>query len=42
MKDIESIFDAKRCPVENRLAYGVYILTKEVEILWASMSLMME
>jgi len=39
---MERIFDAKRCPDESRLAFTVYMLTKEVEHWWASMRLVME
>ena len=42
MKDMERIFDAKRCPDESRLAFTVYLLTGEVEHWWASMMLVME
>ena len=42
MKDMERIFDAKRCPDESRLAFTVYMLTGEVEHWWASMKLVME
>jgi len=31
MKDMERIFDAKRCPKESRLACIVYLLTREAE-----------
>ncbi|XP_027916023.1 uncharacterized protein LOC114175464 [Vigna unguiculata] len=30
MRDMERIFDAKRCPAENRLAYTEYLLAGEV------------
>jgi len=42
IKDIERIFDAKRCPDESRLAYIVYMLTEEAEHCWASMKYVME
>jgi len=42
MKDMERIFDAKRCPNESRLAFIVYMLTREAEHWWASMRLVME
>jgi len=42
MKDMERIFDAKRCPDESRLAFVVYMLTGEAEHWWASMKLVME
>ena len=31
MKDMERIFNAKRCPNESRLAFTVYMLTGDVE-----------
>jgi len=42
MKDMERVFEAKRCPAENRLAYTVYMLTGEAEHWWASMKMMLE
>ena len=42
MKDMERIFDAKRCPDESRLAFTIYMLTGEAEHWWASMRLVME
>jgi len=36
LKDLERIFDAKMCPVENRLAFSVYMLTGESEHWWIS------
>jgi len=42
MKDMERIFDAKRCPDESRLAFTVYMLTWEAEHWWASMRLVKE
>jgi len=42
MKDMERIFDAKRCPDESRLAFTIYMLTGEAEHWWASMILVME
>jgi len=34
LKDLKRIFDAKMCPVENRLAFSVYMLTREAEHWW--------
>jgi len=31
LKDLERIFDAKMCPVDNWLAFVVYMLTGEAE-----------
>ena len=31
LKDLERIFGAKTCPAENRLAFTVYMLTREAE-----------
>jgi len=31
LKDLERIFDAKMCPTDNRLAFAVYMLTREAE-----------
>jgi len=31
LKDLERIFDAKMCLVENRMAFAVYMLTGEAE-----------
>jgi len=39
---MEHIFDAVRCPYENKLAYTMYMLTGEVEHWWAIMRLVME
>ncbi|XP_052723719.1 uncharacterized protein LOC108344536 [Vigna angularis] len=36
LRDIEKIFNAKRCPDENRLAYAEYLLTGEASHWWAS------
>lgn len=30
IKDMESIFDAKRCPTKNKLSYFEYLLSREV------------
>jgi len=42
MKDMERIFDAKRCPGESRLAFIVYMLTGEAEYWWANTRMVME
>jgi len=42
MKDMERIFDAKRCPDESRLAFIVYMLTREAEHWCANMRLVTE
>jgi len=42
MKGMERIFDAKRCLDMSRLAFMVYMLTREAEHWWASMKLVME
>jgi len=34
LKDMERIFDAKMCSVDNRLAFTVYMLTREAEHWW--------
>jgi len=31
LKDLERIFDAKMCPADNRLAFAVYMLTREAK-----------
>ncbi|XP_052723888.1 uncharacterized protein LOC108343993 [Vigna angularis] len=36
LRDMERIFNAKRCPDENRLAYAEYLLTGEASHWWAS------
>ncbi|XP_052728435.1 uncharacterized protein LOC128195239 [Vigna angularis] len=36
LRDMEKIFNAKRCPDENRLAYAEYLLTGEANHWWAS------
>ncbi|XP_052723874.1 uncharacterized protein LOC128193804 [Vigna angularis] len=36
LRDIEKIFNAKRCPDENRLAYAEYLLTGEASHWWTS------
>jgi len=40
--DLERIYDAKMCPVENRLAFSVYMLTGEVEYWWTSTKSILE
>ena len=42
LKDIERIFDAKMCPVENRLSFVVYMLTGEAKHWWICMKSIME
>jgi len=42
MRDMERIYDAKRCPVENRLAYTKYLLAGEAVHWWSSMKMMLE
>jgi len=42
MKDMERVFEAKRCLDKNRLAYTIYMLIREAEHWWASMKLMLE
>jgi len=42
MRDMERIYDAKRCPVENRLAYTEYLLAGEVVHWWSNMKMMLE
>ena len=41
-RDMERIFDAKRCPAENRLAYIEYLLAGEAMHWWSSMKMMLE
>ncbi|XP_052723099.1 uncharacterized protein LOC128193519 [Vigna angularis] len=36
LRDMEKIFNAKRCPDENRLAYAEYLLTGEASHWWSS------
>ncbi|XP_052725957.1 uncharacterized protein LOC128194408 [Vigna angularis] len=36
LRDMEKIFNAKRCPDENRLAFTEYLLTGEASHWWAS------
>lgn len=42
MRDMKRIYDAKRCPVENRLAYSEYLLAKEAVHWWSNMKMMLE
>ncbi|XP_027933068.1 uncharacterized protein LOC114188674 [Vigna unguiculata] len=42
MRDMERIYDAKRCPTENRLAYSEYLLAGEAVHWWSSMKMMLE
>ena len=42
LKDLERIFDAKTCPAENRLAFTVYMLTREAEHWWINTKSIME
>jgi len=42
LKDLERIFDANRCPAENRLAYTEYLLAGEAVHWWPNMKMMLE
>ena len=42
LKDLERIFDAKMCPMENRLTFAVYMLTGEAKHWWISIKSIME
>jgi len=42
LKDLERIFDAKMCSADSRLAFTVYMLTREAEHRWISMKSIME
>jgi len=42
LKDMERIFDANMCPVENRLAFKVYMVTDEAKNWSISMKFIME
>jgi len=42
MRDMERIYDAKRCPAENKLAYTEYLRAGEVVHWWSSMKMMLE
>jgi len=39
---MERIYDAKRCPAENRLAYTEYLLAGEAVHWWSNMKMMLE
>jgi len=39
---MERIYDAKRCPTKNRLAYSEYLLVGEAVPWWSSMKMMLE
>jgi len=39
---MERIFDAKMSPIENRLAFAVYMLTSEAKHWWINMKSIME
>jgi len=39
---LERIFNAKRCPIENRLAYAEYLLVGEAVHWWSNMKIMLE
>jgi len=42
LKDMERIFDAMMCTAENRLAFAVYMLTREAEHWWINMKSIMK
>jgi len=42
LKDMERIFNAKMCPIDNRLAFMVYMLTEEAEDWWINTKSIME
>ena len=42
MRDIERIYDAKRCPTENKLAHTEYILAGKAMHWWSCMKMMLE
>jgi len=42
MRDMERIFEAKRCPAKSRLAYSEYLLAGEAVHWWSSMKMMLE
>jgi len=42
LKDLECIYDAKMCPVENRLAFFVYMLTGEAKHWWINTKSILE
>lgn len=39
---MKRIFNAIRCPDDNRLAYSEYMLTGEVSHWWSSMKMLLE
>ncbi|XP_017407278.1 uncharacterized protein LOC108320387 [Vigna angularis] len=41
-RDMEHIFNAKRCSEENRLAFTEYLLSREVSHWWSSMRTLLE
>ncbi|XP_017420441.1 uncharacterized protein LOC108330469 [Vigna angularis] len=41
LRDMERIYDAKRCPDDNRLAFTEYLLTGEASHWWTSMKMIM-
>ncbi|KAG2410749.1 Tubulin-folding cofactor [Vigna angularis] len=41
-KDIERIFNAKRCPDENRLVYAEYLLSGEAGYWWSNMRMLLD
>lgn len=41
-RDMERIYNAKRCPDENKLAYIEYLLTGEADNWWSSMRMILE
>jgi len=42
LKDMDRIFDAKMCLEDSRLAFSVYMLTREAEHWWISTKSIME
>ncbi|XP_047149151.1 uncharacterized protein LOC124821325 [Vigna umbellata] len=41
LRDMERIYDAKRCPDDNRLAFTEYLLTGEASHWWASIKMIL-
>lgn len=41
-QDMKRIFEAKRCPNENKLAYTQYLLTREAGRWWSSVKMILE
>ncbi|XP_017406195.1 uncharacterized protein LOC108319543 [Vigna angularis] len=41
LRDMEQIYNAKRCPDDNRLAYTEYLLTGEASHWWASVKMIL-